>query len=753
MRNIPYNILGLLKCMILFALTMCISCNDEYNPSNNNTPSLSFHYLKPSSTNFSFGSKEATKSLQITSEGVEWAIYNSASWLSVSPASGSTTTNVTISAEQHLSGDTSRVSIMNLVSTLPDWEYNRALSVSQPAATPYLTPSVRSHTFSGTANTKEIAISSNSVWKVVCNYDWLRAIKLSESALQISVDENPTNNLRNGTVILSNKSGEQKINITQYASGVSVSQTSIQTEKDAILFTLNIESEIAWTATTSADWIQVTPAKGDAGTSNIEISTTENNTINQRKGYVYIYTNAYQKAQIEIVQKGLYIEPGEKSLTFSSVTEIKQISIQSNTHWLIKEFPEWLTSSVNQGEGTQTIDITCTENNSTIPRNGNIVIAHEFLNLSHKIPVTQEAKTFAIYNKNLEFGVKASSQPLNIISELPWRSTISEEWISTDIAQGYGNETVNVSVKETKSYNERFGTIDYCVVDKNIRVNVHQLAKYFTISDNSFRFGSEGGSTNLTFSANEAWTIQVTDNVKWVTLSQTVGEGNGKIKITVKDNPSLESRETTLSIKTSVGQTINIIIKQDARYLRTDAKSFSYFAFGGENMFTVDTDGTYKVTSSEDWITLQKQTSTTWMVRVLKNTEAIIRKGTITIQLTNLFEGEKIISIPITQTYEGGIFIENKTFEKDVNWDVSSGDSLSISVQSFTTDSCWNSATGNIIVISRDEYGINNTYDYLGNDAINMSKDEYQANDEYDSSENDNVNIDKSDYNNENEWN
>lgn len=793
MRNIPYNILGLLKCMILFVLTICISCNDEYTPSNDNTPSLSFHYLKPSSTSFEFGSKEAAKSLQITSEGVEWAIYNSASWLSVSPASGNTTTNVAISAEQHLSGDTSRVSIMNLVSTLPNWEYNRALSVSQSAATPYLTPSVRSHTFSGTANTKEIAISSNSVWKVVCNHDWLRAIKLSESALQISVDENPTNNFRSGTIIISNKSGEQKIDITQYASGVSVSQTSIQIEKDATLFTLNIESEIAWTATASADWIQITPIKSDAGTSNIEISTTENNTIDQRKGYVYIYTDAYQRAQIEIVQKGLYIKVPVVSMTFYSVAGSSQISIQSNTHWFIKELPEWLTSSVNQGEGTQTIDIITTENNSTMPRNGYIVIAHEFLNLSHKIPVTQEAKTFAIYNKNLEFGVKASSQPLNIISELPWQSITSDEWISTDIAQGNGNETVNVSVTETQSYEERFGTIDYRVVDKNICVNVHQLAKYFTITDNSFRFGSKGGVTNLTFSANEAWTIQVADSVEWVALSQTSGEGNGKVKIAVADNPSMKGRETTLSIKTSVGQTIDIVVKQDARYLRTDAKSFSYFAFGGENTFIIDTDGTYIVESSEEWITLQKQSSTTWKVCVTKNTEAIVRQGIVTIQLTDLAEGEEIISIPITQTYEGGIFID-RAFEEDVKWDVTTGDSLSINIQSFATDTCWNS-TENIIVLSRDEYGEETIYDSLNGDSINLSKSEYQENtwynsslndtikvskkdyqkdevydsfdndtiridkedyqndEKYDLSENDNVNIKKSDYDNENEWN
>lgn len=752
MRNIEYNILGLLKCMALLAFTICVGCNDEYNPSNGNSPSVSFHYLKPSSTSFTFGSDEPTKSLQITSEGVEWAIQHSASWLTVSPSSGSTTTNVKLSAEQHLSGDTSRMAIMNLASTLTDWEYDRAISVSQSAATPYLTPSVNSQTFSGTASSIEIDISSNSVWAVVCNYDWLRATKLSERTLQVSVDENPTNDFRSGTILLSNKSGEKRVEVTQYASGVSVSQTSIQTEKDAALFTLTIESEIGWTANSSADWIQVSPAKGDAGTSNIEISTTENNMIDLRKGYVYIYTDTYQKAQIAIIQKGLYLEVTQESLTFTSDTESQQITIQSNTHWVVKEAPDWLTLSATLGEGTQTLEVTSTENNSTMPRSGSIVFAHDFLDLKHEVAVSQEAKIFNASKSVLEFGVKASTQSIDIISGLPWLSSVSDDWISTNVTQGKGNTTVEVSVTETQSYDERFGTIDYSVVDKNITVNVHQLAKYFTITDKSFRFGSKGGNTNLSFSANEAWTIQIADSVEWVTLSQTVGEGNGNVKITVTDNPSLESRETTLSIKTSVGQTINIMVKQDARFLKTDATSFSYFAAGGEGSFTINTDGTYKVESSEEWITLRNQSTNTWLILVAKNTEAVIRQGVVTIQLTDLVKGEKVISIPITQTYEGGIYID-RAFEEEVKWDVTKNEGFAISIKSYSTDDTWDSKNKDSIVIMKSEYSSDELYDSLEKDTTDVNKSDFSGDNGFDSTDRDSTNVNKSDYSNEQDWN
>lgn len=752
MRDSRYYISGLLKCMALMLLMVCVGCNDEYNPSDANVPSLSYHYLRPSSTNFNFESGGATKHLQITCEEAKWAIRNSASWLTVVPTSGNANANVKISASQHFSGDTARLAVMTLASTLPDWEYDRAISVSQKAATPYLEISVGSYAFTGAANTTKIAIKSNSSWAIDCNASWIHATKLTEAILQVSVDENGSDAYRSGAILLYNKGGEQKIDITQAPSGVSTSQAFIQIDKDASLFTLKVESEAKWTASTSANWIQVSPNQGNPGISEMEISTTENNSLKSRTGFVYIYTaGKYEKAQIKIEQRGLYLE-GDTELAFSSKKETIQTIVESNTKWIVKEAPDWVSLSDSRGEGRQALKVTAQENKSTMARSGVIVIAHETLNLYNKISVRQEGKKFEVNTTALEFGVKASTQTIKITSELSWKSTVSDSWISTNIAKGNGDANVAVSVTETQSYDERFGSIDYSVVDKNIVVNVHQLAKYFVVTDKSFSFSPRGGAAKLSFYTNEEWTVELADTIDWFTLSKTKGTGDGEIVISVSGNGTLLNRQGVFTIHKGSGQTLQFVVQQNAQYLYADVLDFQWFAKGGEGIFTVRAGGDYEVKSSDDWIVIQKMASDTWCVRVAENTEAIVRQGIVSIELTGLSEGEKVVMIPITQTYEGGIYID-RAYQEEVNWDVTSNEGFSISISSYSTDNCWDATAEDGVQISKGEYQEDESYDSLDDDSVDINSSDYSAGDEsYDSSDDDSVGINKSNYTNDNEW-
>lgn len=726
-----FKTINLIGLSIWIALVCCIGCSDEYEKNQSYYPLLSHYYLNPLIVDFNFDSNAQTTNTQIISEGVDWTLNNAASWLTISPTNGKETSLVTISAEQHLSGDTTRMSIITLESITPEWEYSRAFTVSQSAATPFLIPEIKDCSFSGTASTMDIGISSNSVWSITSNSNWMKAHKVSESLLKISVDDNPTNDYRTETIILSNKSGKHAINITQYPANVSASQTTIQTEKDAALFTLMIDSEIDWNATSSVDWIQLSPSEGEAGISELEISLTENSTINERQGYVYIYTGNHQKIQIKIIQRGLFLNVEETSISFTSDSETQEILIQSNTEWIISDYPDWLSLSETEGEGAQTITATPSVNNSTMSRSGKIIIKHREVALSHSIHIIQSGKTFNIEQTTLQFGVKASTQPIKIISELPWQSTISTDWISTDLTSGDGDATVQVSVTETQSYDERFGTIEYSVVDKDITVNVHQLAKYFTITNKAFNFSSKGGTAKLSFSSNESWKIQKEDSIDWVSLSDTIGEGNGNITITVADNPSVKERQGSLLINTSVGQAIKINLKQAARYLRADVKSLSYFAKGGTDAITISSDGEYKIETSADWIDIKMINDSRWNVSIPYNETAIIREGTITIQLTDLEEGELVVTIPVKQTYEGGIYID-RAFEEEINWDVTNENGFAISIKSYNMDSTWDSKH---------------------KDSIVIMKSEYTADGKYDSEDKDTTDVNKSDYSNEKDWN
>ena len=732
---------------------LLVCCNDEYDKNSGKVPSISRHYLKPSSTNFEFESSKSIKELFITSEGVEWSLSNHASWIGITPNKGNESSIVDISVEENLSGDTSRVSIIELESNMNDWNYSRAISISQSTAKSYLNLSQTAIQYGGVAETKEISVSSNCSWTIQYKCDWLKVNRISDKLISISTLDNPTNDYRKSSVTLSYKGGNKNIEIVQYPANITTSQTYVQCEKEAASFSLHIESEMNWEATTSDSWIQITPSNGNAGDTDIEIAITPNNAIESRKGYVTIYIQQHQRVQIEIAQRGIYLEMVQTTLNFSSGIETQQLQLNSNASWKVTELPQWITLSAMSGDGSQIIDVVSTNNNSTMPRSGILKFELADVNLSCQASVHQAEKKFNINATVLEFGVEKSALPVGLTSELPWTSTISDGWISVNPSEGNGSATVNVSVDETQSYEERTGEVIFSVIDKDLTVNVHQLAKYFQMKDYSaFDFTSKGGTANVSFFTNEAWSACVENDEEWVVLSDTVGKGNGQIFITIKDNPSSKSRQTTVQIKKSTGQYVNILIKQAARYLKTDVQSFSFFASANEAIFHVESDGNYEVNSPESWISLQNIRSNQWEVAVSQNPEAIVRKGNIIVKLTDLVDSLISIEIPVTQTYEGGVYID-KMFTEELDWNVSNDKELKVSIKSYSTEKGWDSMKKDSIKISKTEFQDENKYNSSVKDTVSVDVNEYNDDDIFDVSKGDSINVNKDSFEGENGYN
>ena len=201
---------------------LLVCCNDEYDKNSGKVPSISRHYLKPSSTNFEFESSKSIKELFITSEGVEWSLSNHASWIGITPNKGNESSIVDISVEENLSGDTSRVSIIELESNMNDWNYSRAISISQSTAKPYLNLSQTAIQYGGVAETKEISVSSNCSWTIQYKCDWLKVNRISDKLINISTLDNPTNDYRKSSVTLSYKGGNKNIEIVQYPANITL---------------------------------------------------------------------------------------------------------------------------------------------------------------------------------------------------------------------------------------------------------------------------------------------------------------------------------------------------------------------------------------------------------------------------------------------------------------------------------------------------------------------------------------------------
>lgn len=700
-KTLTYNLI------IINILLFLGGCSDDFDMSGTLEPSLSVHYLNPSRVNFDHNTSAAfTENFKVESYETPWKFSGVADWFSLNPMTGDATSNISLDVRENNDATNARSAIFYLESTAEDWNYNRALSVSQQKATPNLSIEKTTLSFGGATEIQSIKVTGNCPWTASCSDSWVDvSADAASGTLKVSVESNPLSTYRSSTIYV--RYGDNKtitISISQAPANITVSDHVIQFENVASRANISIESETPWTATVSDSWITVNPDKGDAGKTIASIEVTPNTSVSQRMGSVLIRTGNSERIQISIVQRGLYIEAEQSSITFGSKIESKTLSIKSNTSWSVISKPNWISISKDHGEGNENITLTSEDNPNTTPRSGEIVIDQQGLTVQARVEIIQEGKSLSADVQLLEFSDKASKMNFNLTADTPWTSTNSATWFNSTPTTGNGNATVTVSVEENTAVVERTGIIQYKYLDKSANVNVHQLAKYLTIDNKSFQFDSKGGSHTIEVLTNDEWTAEIEHNVSWLKLSKSSGTGVALITLTADDNPSVNVRSTSIVIKSKYSQSVRILVSQQPRNLSVSSESILFFASGGTSeVVKINTNGKYNIKTDVSWFTINKGADNTFTVYAPQNYSNEMRRGRITISLTDLKEGSLSLELWVVQAGEGGSFILTD-FTDDKDWNNVGNGSLSVTITGFTTDRNWNDNFGGTLTVTVTGY-------------------------------------------------
>lgn len=591
-----------------------------------------------------------------------WTATSTVSWIQVSPSNGNAgNSSITISVDATNSSE-SRTGQVNV-----SIGSNIMLPIPISQGGNYITPAEATLSFAGGADTKTVAIASNVSWTPSCSATWISYSKQGDN-LQVSVSENTTNVSRSAKIELKGSSVSSSITVLQSAAGITTDQTStIVFENTAGSYIINITSESAWTAETSQSWIMVSPESGTAGTSQLTVSTTPNESTNERNGFVYLKISGNILVQIPVTQKGIFLTVDPTTLNYESTSSQKIVSVRSNVSWSVLSAPSWLNFSATKGNGSADITITAQENALTTGRDGDIIIGKEGASWNATVKVNQAGKTFSDLIGSLSFSDKAGEQQVDIKTDGQWTASTDYSWISLNPVSGNGNGKLTVAVTENTSDEKRDGVVAVTVGATTKNISVTQSGKYFTVnSGGQATIPSTGGSHTVTFSTNESWTA--TSSSSWITLSPTSGNGDATLKITAGDNASINTRTDTTYITPAHIQGIKVITKQAARYLTVNTSQLSFFAKGGtSDVVTISTDASFKITSNVSWLTIN-QNGKTFTVTAAENTTLDTRYGKVTIAMTGLVNNESYsIDIDVVQKAPGGTFTIN-WFGEDQNW-------------------------------------------------------------------------------------
>ena len=427
----------------------------------------------------------------------------------------------------------------------------------------------------------------------------------------------------------------------KFTEDIVTSGISVESAEQSI--TLSFSTNVAWSATVSANWLTISPSSGEAGKNSVKVEVEENRTGQPRSATITISDKeSMQKVSVTVRQEALKasLTVSPESLEFSANKGEEMLNVTSNTDWVITKDAEWITLDSDKGKGLATIAAGVTENTSLTSRTGTITVSTSDGSVKKTVSVRQSgADVIFTIDKN-EFNVAAvgESFSVKVTHNIGYKINSQPDWVKQTGKASSGNvDTYTFNAEANTSTEAREGVIVFCN-DNNecVPVTVKQAGANATLSVSpaELTFTANTESKSLDVTSNTAWTAA--SGASWAKLNKTNGSGNAQIAVTAEENTAITQRSATITIKTADGKaSATVKVTQSAANVifSVDKNEHSVAAAGGDFTVKVTRNIGYKINSQPEWVKQPDKANSgnvdTYTFTAEANTSTEAREGVI----------------------------------------------------------------------------------------------------------------------------
>ena len=427
----------------------------------------------------------------------------------------------------------------------------------------------------------------------------------------------------------------------KFTEDIVTSGISVESAEQSI--TLSFSTNVAWSATVSADWLTISPSSGEAGKNSVKVEVEENRTGQPRSATITISDKeSMQKVSVTVRQEALKasLTVSPESLEFSANKGEEMLNVTSNTDWAITKDAEWITLDSDKGKGLATIAAGVTENTSLTSRTGSITVSTSDGSVKKTVSVRQSgaAVVFSVDKNEHSVAAAGGDFTVKVTRNIGYKINSQPEWVKqTDKANSGNVDTYTFTAEANTSTEAREGVIVFCN-DNNecVPVTVKQAGANATLSVSpaELTFTANTESKSLDVTSNTAWTAA--SGASWAKLNKTNGSGNAQIAVTAEENTAITQRSATITIKTADGKaSATVKVTQSAANVifSVDKNEHSVAAAGGDFTVKVTRNIGYKINSQPEWVKQTDKANSgnvdTYTFTAEANTSTEAREGVI----------------------------------------------------------------------------------------------------------------------------
>ncbi len=302
-KNILHNIIFTLSLMSgsLMLGNMLSSCADEADTEN---LVLSGEYLSLETRNVTLEGGGSSHTIAIDAN-CEWKVSDVAEWLTASPTSGNGSGSLTLSAQANSSVNAERTANISIVSS---GGLRRSIHVVQNRNQELLAFNVDELAFPAEGDTKTLTINSNVSWTLQGAEEWfsLSATQGKGTAdIIITARPNTSEASRQAVLTLKGTTLTTRVTISQEGEqrAITPSVTSMTFDAVGATKTFTLDGTAAWTASSSAEWLKLTPLSG-TGAATLYATCTDNIAQSQRTAKITItLTSSGYTQTVDVLQQ------------------------------------------------------------------------------------------------------------------------------------------------------------------------------------------------------------------------------------------------------------------------------------------------------------------------------------------------------------------------------------------------------------------------------------------------------------------
>ena len=246
-----------------------------------------------------------------------------------------------------------------------------------------------------------ITFTANRDWSIRCSESWISVTPSSGQAskdaitVRVSCGANTTYEDRQATVTITAEDAVQTTTIKQPANlGIVLPTQSFNIASDARSIEVQVQANVQYTVSVSADWIKQTGTKG-LTSNTLTFSIEQNETYDARSANIIIKPqNATVLEQtISVIQAqkdAILVEKQSYDMPFGG-GEI-EVKLQSNVDFDVKSSVDWVHYVETKALSSKTVRLTVDENTTYSAREGKIEIKQKNGTLSHTLTVKQAGR-------------------------------------------------------------------------------------------------------------------------------------------------------------------------------------------------------------------------------------------------------------------------------------------------------------------------------------------------------------------------